>query len=35
MQIIGPFWEDATPIEFATLLSREIGGFKAPPGYSS
>jgi amidase len=35
MQIIGPFWEDATPIEFAALLSREIGGFKAPAGYGS
>lgn len=35
VQIMGPFWEDATPIEFATLLSGEIGGFKAPPGYST
>jgi amidase len=33
IQIVGPFWEDATPIEFAALLSDEIGGFKAPPGY--
>lgn len=33
IQIMGPFWEDATPIEFAALLSDEIGGFKAPPGY--
>jgi amidase len=35
IQIIGPFWEDATPIEFAALLSDEIGGFKAPPGYGT
>jgi amidase len=33
-QIMGPFWEDSTPIQFADLLSQEIGGFKAPPGYS-
>jgi amidase len=33
LQIMGPFWEDATSIEFARLLSEEIGGFKAPPGY--
>jgi amidase len=33
IQIMGPFWEDATPIEFATLLSGELGGFKAPPAY--
>jgi amidase len=33
IQIMGPFWEDATPIEFARLLAREIGGFVAPPGY--
>jgi len=33
IQIIGPFWEDATPIAFADLLAREIGGFVAPQGY--
>lgn len=33
IQIMGPFWEDATPIKFAELLSREIGSFEAPPGY--
>jgi amidase len=31
IQIMGPFWEDATPITFAQLLGREIGGF-APAG---
>ncbi len=33
IQIMGPFWEDATPIKFADLLSQEIGAFKPPPGY--
>jgi len=33
IQIMGPFWEDATPITFADLLSKELGGFTAPPGY--
>ena len=31
---IAPFLEDATSIKFAELLAREIGGFRAPPGYS-
>jgi amidase len=34
IQIMGPFWEDATPITFADLLAKELGGFTAPPGYS-
>jgi amidase len=33
VQIMGPFWEDATPITFAQVLSREMGGFAAPPGF--
>jgi amidase len=33
IQIMGPFWEDATPITFADLLSKETGGFTAPPDY--
>lgn len=33
IQIMGPFWEDATTITFAELLTREMGGFVAPPGY--
>lgn len=32
LQIMGPYFEDATPIEFARLLAEEIGGFQAPPG---
>jgi amidase len=33
IQIMGPFWEDATPISFADLLAKEVGGFVPPPGY--
>ncbi|HEY6273076.1 MAG TPA: amidase [Terriglobales bacterium] len=33
IQIMGPFWEDATTITFADLLTREIGGFSPPPAY--
>lgn len=33
IQVMGPFCEDASPIEFAALLADEIGGFAAPPGY--
>ncbi len=35
IQIMGPYWEDATTITFADLLGREIGGFVPPPGYGS
>src|SRR5262249_10314052 len=35
LQIMGPFWEDATSITFARLLSQEIGGFVPPPGYAT
>jgi len=35
IQIMGPYWEDATPITFADLLAREIGGFSPPAGYGS
>jgi amidase len=35
IQIMGPYWEDATPIQFAELLAQEIGGFKPPPGYDA
>ena len=33
IQIMGPYWEDASPIVFADLLTREMGGFTPPPGY--
>ncbi|MFZ1985220.1 MAG: amidase [Desulfatitalea sp.] len=33
IQIVGPYLEDRTPIDFAERLAREIGGFTAPPGY--
>lgn len=33
IQIMGPFWEDATPITFADLVAKEVGGFTPPPGY--
>jgi amidase len=34
-QIIGPEFEDRTPLAFARLVEREFGGFVAPPGYAS
>ncbi len=33
LQAIGPYLEDRTPIRFATLLAREIGGFVRPDGF--
>ena len=33
VQIIGPYLEDRTPLQFAALVEREFGGFVAPPGY--
>jgi amidase len=35
IQIMGPFWEDATTIGFAKFLAQEVGGFSAPPGFAS
>lgn len=35
MQIMGPYWEDATPITFAKLLAQIQDGFTAPPGYGA
>lgn len=34
IQIIGPYLEDATPIEFAALLKDVSGGFQPPEGYA-
>jgi amidase len=31
VQIIGPYLEDRTPLRFAELVERELGGFTAPP----
>ena len=33
LQIIGPFFEDATPIHLASALGEVIGGFARPPGF--
>jgi amidase len=35
LQAIGPYLEDLTPIRFAALLAREIGGFRKPTGYDA
>jgi amidase len=34
VQIIGPEFEDRTPLTFARLVEREFGGFTPPPGYA-
>ncbi len=34
IQIMGPYWEDATPLVFADLLAQEFGGFSPPPAYA-
>ena len=33
LQGIGPYLEDFTPIRFAALLAKEIGGFVSPDGF--
>jgi amidase len=33
VQIVGPYLEDRTPIDFADKLSKVIGGYEPPPGY--
>jgi amidase len=35
VQIIGPEFEDRTPLAFARLVEREFGGFTPPPGYAA
>jgi amidase len=35
LQAVGPYLEDLTPLRFAALLAREIGGFRKPPGYDA
>ena len=34
VQIIGPEFEDRTPLAFARPIEREFGGFTPPPGYA-
>jgi amidase len=34
VQIIGPEFEDRTPLAFARAIEREFGGFSPPPGYA-
>lgn len=34
IQIVGPFLEDATPIQFAGALAEVMGGFQAPPDFA-
>lgn len=34
IQIMGPYLEDATPIDLAGLLADETGGFTPPPGFA-
>ena len=34
LQILGPYLEDATPIDIAGKLADLIGGFTPPPGYA-
>ena len=34
-QIIGPEFEDRTPLAFARLIEREFGAFAPPPGYAT
>ena len=35
LQAVGPYLEDLTPIRFAALLARDLGGFRKPPGYDA
>src|SRR5262249_52384701 len=34
LQIVGPYLEDATPIDVAGRLADVVGGFRPPPGYA-
>jgi amidase len=35
LQAVGPYLEDLTPLRFAALLARAIGGFRKSPGYDA
>ena len=34
LQIVGPYLEDATPIDVAGRLADVLGGFRPPPGFA-
>ena len=34
LQIIGPDYEDRTPLAFARLIEQALGGFTPPPDYA-
>lgn len=34
IQVMGPYWEDATPVTFAGLLAQHTDGFTPPAGYA-
>ncbi len=34
MQIMGPYLEDATPIDIAGRMADVVGGFQPPPDFS-
>ena len=34
IQIVGPYLEDATPIDIAGRLADVLGGFRPPPGFA-
>ena len=34
VQIVGPMWEDRTPLKLAELIEREFGGFVPPPQFA-
>ena len=34
LQVVGPYLEDATPIDVAARMADVVGGFQAPPGYA-
>jgi amidase len=31
LQVVGPYLEDRTPLQFARLASQQLGGFVPPP----
>ena len=34
IQVIGPYLEDRSCIEFARQLTQRVGGFRTPPGFA-